>query len=358
MGNRSGPEYFKALLAAFSCVLFWGFSFVSIKIAIGFFGPMTLGAIRFAMALILLFFIKRRLVPGEKIKCGDLPFFAGAGLTGVTLYFFCENNGVALVTASEASIIIAAIPVITMIVEWVDSRVRGGRDTGSLSRFAHKPPNNCPQGDCLPCKQLPRQPVYPGFCGTKRRKNPQVRQAARPLPFIILRWAGAVLSIFGVALVAGVSFTLSGSASGYLFMGGACISWVAYCFFTRPLLGRYSRICVVFWQSLFGFAGFLPFVFFEPLPNLAPPPGVWAHIVFLGVCCSALGYWFYAGALEVLGVGVSSVFINFIPVITAAAGFFILGDRLSPLQWAGAALVVAGVYLVMVEPKSAAPSAG
>jgi drug/metabolite transporter (DMT)-like permease len=306
MGNRSGPEYFKALLAAVSCVLFWGFSFVSIKITVGFFGPMTLGAVRFAVALILLFFIKQRLAPGEKMKRGDLPFFAGAGLAGITLYFFCENNGVALVTASEASIIIAAIPVITMIAEWAEGRIRGRRE-------------------------------------------------GRPALFVILRWTGAILSMLGVALVAGVSFTLSGSGAGYLFMAGASLSWVFYCFFTRPLLGRYSRIYIVFWQSLFGFAGFLPFVFFESLPNPALSPGVWGHVIFLGVCCSALGYWFYAGALEVLGVGVSSVFINFIPVVTAAAGFFILGERLRPLQWAGAVLVIAGVCLVMAEPKPAGP---
>ncbi|MDR2617589.1 MAG: DMT family transporter [Treponema sp.] len=296
-------ERFKALLAVISCVLFWGFSFVSIKIAIGFFGPMTLGAIRFAIALVLLFFIKRRLGPREKIRARDLPLFAGAGLTGVTFYFFCENNGVSLVTASEASIIIAAIPVITMIAEWAGSRIRGGKE--------EKP----------------------------------------PLTFAILRWAGAAISMIGVVLVARVSFTVSGSGLGYIFMAGACVSWVAYCFLTRPLFCRYSRICIVFWQSLFGFLGFLPFAFFEPLKGLTLSPLVWGHIAFLGICCSALGYWFYAWSLETLGVEVSSVFINFIPVVTAAAGFFILGERLAPLQLAGAALVLAGVYLAMAEPK-------
>jgi drug/metabolite transporter (DMT)-like permease len=39
--------------------------------------------------------------------------------------------------------------------------------------------------------------------------------------------------------------------------------------------------------------------------------------------------------------------MNFVPVVTAIAGFFILGDRLAPLQWAGAALVISGVTLAM-----------
>jgi drug/metabolite transporter (DMT)-like permease len=155
----------------------------------------------------------------------------------------------------------------------------------------------------------------------------------------------------GVWMVAGVSFALSGSLLGYVYMGGAALSWVAYCFLTRPLFARCSRIYIVFWQSLFGAAGFLPFAIAEYPQWNQPDIPVLLHIVFLGICCSALGYWLYAHSLEVLGVSVSSVFINFIPMITVIAGFFILGERLTILQWAGAALVVSGVYLAMGKTK-------
>jgi len=78
------------------------------------------------------------------------------------------------------------------------------------------------------------------------------------------------------------------------------------------------------------------------------------HLIFLGICCSALGYWFYVQALEGLGVSGCAIFINLIPVVTVICGFFVLGDRLSPLQWLGAALVISGVYLAMWEKKSKA----
>ena len=283
----------KALAAVCACMLFWGFSFVSIKIAVAVFGPMTLGAVRFAIAIVFLFFIKRIKAPDEKIRKEDLPLLAGAGLTGVTLYFFFENNGVALVPASEASIITAAIPVITLIIE---SKKRTLRDI-----------------------------VVPGL--------------------------GALISMTGVGLVAGVSFALHGSAIGYLFLAGTCASWVTYCFLTRPLFARHSRIFIVYWQSVIGFLGFLPFVFFESSWQM-PGLWVWSHVVFLGICCSALGYWFYALSLEVLGVTSSSVFINFIPVISAVSAYFILGERLRPLQILGAALVLAGVYLTIAIPNN------
>jgi drug/metabolite transporter (DMT)-like permease len=108
----------------------------------------------------------------------------------------------------------------------------------------------------------------------------------------------------------------------------------------------------VFWQSVFGFIGFIPFALAESPHWVMPAFPVMLHVVFLGIFCSALSYWFYAQSLQVLGVAVSAIFINFIPVITAIAGFFLMGDRLYPVQWAGAVLVLSGVTLAMNERKT------
>jgi drug/metabolite transporter (DMT)-like permease len=306
----------KALAAVIACVLFWGFSFISIKITVAVFPPMTLGALRFALAVVVLFFVKRKIAPEEKIEKKDILLLAGAGITGVTLYFFFENNGVALTSASEASIFIGAIPVITMISEAAWAKMSLGRKKENIEKKA-------------------------AVNGSEKQQSLFFRT--------ILSGTGALISLAGVALVAGVSLALSGTALGYAYMSGTCISWVAYCLLTRPLFASHSRIFIVFWQSLAGFIGFLPFTFFEAswqMPGLV----VWGHLLFLGLFCSALGYWFYAMALEDLGVAKAAIFINFIPVVSAIGGFFVLGERLKPLQWFGAALVLAGVYLTMLAP--------
>jgi drug/metabolite transporter (DMT)-like permease len=296
-----------AVLAIVICVLIWGFSFISIKVAVAVFPPMTLGAVRFSMALVLLFTmygISLKKAGGkffDNVK-EDFPLLVCSGLTGVTFYFFGENNGVALVTASEASIIVAAIPVLTVIADWLFSK----------------------------------------FASDAKRKQLGWRH-----------WLGAIVSMAGVVLVAGVSLSLSGSIKGYLYMGGAALCWVTYGLLTRPLFDRKrSRIYVVFWQNLVGFIGFLPFAFLERSAWIQPPPYVFLHVVFLGLCCSAMGYWLYAHALEGLGISVSAVFINLIPVVTVVAGFFILGDRLTLMQLAGAALVIGGVYLTVLPKRS------
>jgi drug/metabolite transporter (DMT)-like permease len=289
----------KALAAIIACVLFWGFSFISIKITVVVFPPMSQGLLRFAIALVFLFFMKQKFAPGEKLKAGDIPLLLGAGFFGVTFYFFCENNGVALVTASEASIAIGSIPVLTMIAD-------------SVSRK---------------------------FTPNKNSVLPHIG---------VRQWIGAFISIAGVWLVAGVSFALSGSVRGYIYMAGAALFWVAYSLLTRPLFSRCSRIYIVFWQSVAGFIGFIPFTIMEFSQWGRPDLPVILHLVFLGVFCSALGYWYYARSLEVLGLSVSAIFINLIPLVTAIFGFVVMGDRLTPLQWLGAVFVIGGVYLSML----------
>jgi drug/metabolite transporter (DMT)-like permease len=216
---------------------------------------------------------------------------------------------VALVSASEASIIVAAIPVLTMAAEWIAGRIQ-------------KPPAARSGADGV------------GRTAPHHGRTLKARH-----------WLGALISIAGVVLVAGVSLSISGNNGGYFFMAGAALCWVGYGFLTKPLFQGHSHFFIVFWQNLFGFAGFLPFLIREYPRWGTPNPPVLFHILFLAICCSALGYLFYAHSLEVLGISVSSVFINLIPVVTVIAGFFILGERLTLVQCMGAVLVMAGVYL-------------
>lgn len=276
--------------------------------------PMTLGFLRFALAaffFVFLLFIQRLRLGSaieakkEKIESRDLPWLIGGGLAGDTLYFFFENNGVALISASEASLIAGAIPALALIAEWVERKTRALR----------------------------------GASASTDGKDAFV--------FALWRWIGVLLSIAGVWCVAGASLAISGAVRGYVFMAGAAAAWVAYCFLTRPLFKRHSQFFIVFWQTIFGFIGFIPFAMLEIPQWGTPNAGETGHVVFLGLCCSALGYWLYNYALKILDVVVSSVFINLIPVVTVAAGYCILGDRLTVIQWAGAVLVVAGVSLAI-----------
>jgi len=285
-----------AIILAVITALIWGLSFLSIKTAVAVVPPMTLGLARFVIASGVLFLVlaARRKLP--RLAWRHLPLMAATGFVGVTIYFLGENNGLMLLTASESSIIIGTIPVLTVLSDRIFLKTKLGRS----------------------------------------------------------QYMGALLSAVGVSVIVLESLKLSAQPKGYLFMALAALSWVAYAFMTKPLADKYSRMEVSFWHSFFGALGFIPFVFFETLDWSQVSANVIFQILYLGIFCSAIGYFFYITSLGVLGASIASVFINLIPVVSVTASFFILGERLSPLQLAGGVVAVAGVYIANLtrQPKT------
>jgi drug/metabolite transporter (DMT)-like permease len=318
-GRRRISISYKGLAAIVIVVIFWGFSFLSTKKTLELYPPEILGLIRNGLAALFLLpaflWDRKRNKSKPTPSLLDLVLLAAAGLAGVTFYFVFENNGIALVSVSEAAIVVGAIPILVLIVEWVYARFCRNRRKPAASGGETAAGETAASGGMAADEASLRQ------------------------------WVGAFISIGGVALVSSAGIVISGSAKGYLYMAGAAVGWAAYCFLTRGLFNRRSYIEIVFYQTLFGFIGFFPFAASQ-IPHLVPPtPAAAAHLIFLALGCSAICYVLYVYALKALGAAASSIFINLIPVITVVAGFFLLDDRLSPTQWAGAALAIIGVYL-------------
>jgi drug/metabolite transporter (DMT)-like permease len=290
-----GPRYYLAMsgrsggAAAYglSTALLWGLSFLSIKTAVAVIPPMTLAVARFVVACAVLPLLALAARQSLRLPRKDILPAAASGLVGITLYFLGENNGVARLPASESSLIIGTIPVLTMLAERA-------------------------------------------FIGT--------RLAARS-------YAGAALSLVGVALIVARSEGAAASPLGYVFMGVAAVSWVAYNFLVKKVSSECGRVALTFWQSLFGLAGCVPFALAESASWRVPSLEVSLNVIYLGVLCSAAGYWLYTLTLDRIGPGRASAYINLIPVISVAAAYVLLGERLGALQLAGGAVAVAGVYL-------------
>ena len=278
-------------------VLAWGLSFPSIKAALTVFPPMTLALGRFALASIALWTIaaltprKKRVAMGwSQFTPRDRWSLVLTVFTGITLYFLFENHGVKLIPASAASLIIAVIPILSLLAERILDRRRLGL-VGSLA---------------------------------------------------------TLVSVFGVALLVGVpgGTAESGSLLGSLLMLGAAVAWVCYLFTMRPLQTAYPNLAVTAWQMLLGALAFVPFAWAELSDWRWPSAVGWAHLGFQGMICSATSYLLYNYALNTLGMRTSSLAVNLIPVVTAIASFFFLGEILGPWQWAGGALVLASVITV------------
>lgn len=298
------------VLAITLTAILWGLSFLSIKVSVMVIPPMTLALMRFLMASAILLAMLKIIEPGTKFSRRDVPALAVAGLIGITMYFFFENNGVKLTTASVASIIIATVPIMSILADYIFFRS----------------------------------------------------------PLSALKISCVIISIFGVYLVAGANISGPGgrgNLAGNLFMIGAAVCWVIYSIVTRPLGKKYSQLAIVTYQTIFGTLSLVPLSLLERGSWQAVPAHVMMNVGYLGIFCSALGYYLYVYAMKRLGMGVVSIFINLIPVVTVVSSYFILGETIGPAQMGGGALIVASVYLAswkQVSGGSAAapsgPSAG
>ncbi len=210
---------------------------------------------------------------------------AWAGFVGVTLYFFFENNGVKMISAGSAAIIVAAIPIATLISEAIVLK--------------------------------------------------------RPLTLRVMGFA--LLSVVGVVMVTGIAPVPGENPLGYWLMGGAVISWVAYCLISKGLFQRYSSLTITYYQTVVGTVLFIPFMFFETTTWASVTPFIWLNVAILGIFASAIGFYLYLLAMDRLGVGMSSLYLNLIPIITLITGVLVMGDTVTWGQGGGAALVIASV---------------
>jgi drug/metabolite transporter (DMT)-like permease len=267
--------------------ILWGISFLSIKVTVVEIPPMTMAVYRFAMACLVLPVMAKLAGEPLAVPLRDLLVLALGGFTGVTLYFYGENHGVALLTASESSLVVSFIPVLAVLAERV---FLGNRISARIN-------------------------------------------------------LGAILSTLGVFLIFARSAGTSSSRLGYLYMLVACGAWVAYGLVTHQVAKRHGLWTTAFWQCLFGLAGCVPFALAESARWRMPGAVALWNLVYLGLACSAGAYWLYIAVLNRLGASVAAIFINLIPVVSVSASYLFLGERLNGLQLLGGAVVVAGVFL-------------
>lgn len=280
-----------ANIAILTTIVFWGVSSSVVKIALREVPPSTLALIRFTIASIILLAITKALYPSVRIEKKDRKGIVLCGLVGVTIYFIFENYGLSMINAANATIILASIPLFTIVME----------------RIINKTPIGLKKG------------------------------------------AGVIMSMAGVILVIGNSISVNTELKeimGSLLMLGAAICWVIYSLINKPLEGKYPIILLSAYQSLYGGLFLIPFALlerrdWEPISLVS-----WLSILYLALFCSALCYYLYLYALMGLGASQTNVYINLMPFIGVFAAYFILRERLYLLQLLGGLVVLAGIWTV------------
>ncbi len=87
----------------------------------------------------------------------------------------------------------------------------------------------------------------------------------------------------------------------------------------------------------------------EGIPSASP--STWGLVLVLAAVNTALGYFLYNHALQVLTAIQMNIILSLTPVWTAIFGFFLLDERLGWMQMLAMAVVISGVVLVQIKKK-------
>lgn len=159
---------------------------------------------------------------------------------------------------------------------------------------------------------------------------------------VFLHAGGPALGRGSLVLGAGLVLASSLAYSVYLILSGEAV-------------GRIGAVRYTAYASIIacGFT-FGHFLATRPLAALQVPAPVYAMTLLMALVSTVLPTILMSEGLRRVGANRASLVSSVGPVITIGLGALFLGERLAPLQLAGAAIVLLGVTLVSLRPAAAA----
>lgn len=170
-------------------------------------------------------------------------------------------------------------------------------------------------------------------------------------------WAGFLLAVVGAIWLSRASEADSHAPAPllgnfYEFLAMLCAT--CYTLLLKFLSERYSPFVLTAMQAFIGSLFFLPLALLtEPLPSQFGVLGI-GSVIYLGMVVTVGAYGLYNFGVSRLLASQASGFTNLLPVFTLIFAALLLGESLTPMQYAAAALVFVGVALS--QWRSAAPA--
>ncbi len=286
---RQEREWIGHVLAA-GTVAVWGTTFIATKILLEYFTAVEILLIRFVFG-----FLALGLACPKKLhlrsKWHEL-YFAGAGLSGVLIYYLLENIALSYSTASNVGVIVACAPMFTAI-----------------------------------------------FWAISTRESLKIH-------FVI----GFLLAIGGIAFISftgGEQVQVNPLGDGLALC--AAIAWGIYSVLIRRISEQgYPLIPMTRHIFLYGVIFMIPVVAkmgFRPPVTAFKRPEVLLMLAFLSFLASAACFVTWNTAVKRLGAVKTSVYIYLSPVITIVCATLVLHERMQASMFIGTALVFFGLVI-------------
>ena len=280
----------RSLGALLLLAVMWGLSIPVTKLGLATMPPLTLTALRFAIAVPLLFLL---LVGRQRLPLRAFPRVAALGVLGIGVGQVTQTLGVVGCSASAGTIISATIPLFIVI-----------------------------------------------FAALHLKQTVSGRQAL-----------GLLAAFVGIALVASGNDGAAAATSrttlagvGLLLLSALTIAF--YYVWSIELTNSYGTATVAAWSTLSGFVVLLPWAGWEmwrvPFHLTAEAVGAGAY---LGVVVTAAGLFLWLHLLRIVPARTAASVQYLQPIVGITASAAMFGDKLGYLFIAGVILVLAGLAL-------------
>lgn len=273
--------------------LFWAGAFIAGKYTVPYIPAFTLTFLRFFYAVIILYFVMRRMVVEFKPEKENWKVFFFTGTVGMFGYHILFFTALKHTTATNSSIIAAANPIVTTVLAYLFLKNKLG---------------------------------------------------LKQLFGILLSFAGVILTITGADPEVLKHFAFN---AGDLWMLAAVTAWAVYSVYSKSKGKGIPPIVLTFYSFLVCIVLLIPFVLYEKPWEFLPSIPLSAHlaVLYMSVFPSVIGYLVQQMAIREIGPERASIFINLVPVFSIALAVLILGEAFEPVKVFTASLIIAGVII-------------
>ncbi len=294
INDSPSHPFLKAYTGLCLAVFFWALNTVIARAVAFEIRPMTLSFYRWLFALIFISpFAVSQLKSQWPLVRKHWPYLFLLAIPSVAVYNSFVYIGAQYTTATNISIIVAAMPVITLIFSWL---------------INHE----------------------------------------RPAP---LKALGVGISLFGVLVIISRGswevLTRFSFNTGDLLIIISITSWAFYSVMLKKRQVDLSAVLFLTVLIFFGTLCIFPFYLWEILFLNGGDLNVktLSIFIYLGICPSILSYICWNYGVKIVGASAASIFSYLLPVFTTVIAFLYLGETLAVYHFTGGLMILAGLVL-------------
>ena len=271
----------------------WAGSFIAVDATVDQIPPISLGFIRFLVAVpfmvLLLFLLKKdKFIPRK-----EWPSLGILGFTGVTFLYIFQYIGIKFTTSSTSAVLISTnmIFIVILSVIFLKEKISIAKILG-----------------------------------------------------IVFSFIGVIFVVFAQMLNEKIIFDEM-FLLGCIFIISSAFCWAIYSIVGKRLLEKYDAFTVITYSFILGIIFYLPFFVHETISSTINITfNGWLAILYLSLVCAVFGYlgWYYS--IERIETSKAAVFLTFIPLFAIILSFF-YGEPITIFFIMGAFLIISGVYL-------------